>query len=119
MAEKLWLLAPELVLFAGAMLVAVMGLSPDRRRRDLLPLITAVVLGLGALTVVFTHGNEVARGSLESLVLPAGLAPWVKVVVCLVGIVLVMLGAGTVDRKLEADVAAGRVPAASSTRSSC
>ena len=110
MAEKLWLLAPELVLFAGAMIVAVMGLSHDRRLRDLLPLVTAVVLGLGAVTVALTHGNDVARGSLESLVLPAGLAPWVKVVVCLVGIVLVMLGAGTVDRKLEADVAAGRVP---------
>jgi len=109
MAEKLWLLAPELLLFAGAVIVAVMGLSPRRSLRDLLPLATAGFLAAGAVTVLLTHSQEAARDSLASLVLPAGVAPYVKVVICLVGIVLVMLGAGTVDRKLEADVAAGRV----------
>jgi NADH-quinone oxidoreductase subunit N len=109
MADKLLLLAPELLLFAGAMLVAVMGLSRERRIREMLPLITAIILGAGAVTVLLTHSQDLARDSLAAMVLPAGVAPFVKIVVCLIGIVLVMLGAGTVDRKMESDVAAGRI----------
>ena len=109
MADKLWLLAPELLLFAGAMLLAVMGLSRERRIRDLLPLMTIGILVAGAVTVLLTHSQQAARDSLAAMVLPAGVAPYVKILVCLIGIILVMLGAGTVDRKMEADVAAGRV----------
>lgn len=107
MADKLWLLAPELILFAGAVVVAVLGLDRERRVRDMLPVATAGFLALAAISVPFTHTGDAGEGRLAELLMP-GLAPYAKIVICIIGILLVMLGAGTVDRKMEADVAAGR-----------
>ncbi|MFK7958999.1 MAG: NADH-quinone oxidoreductase subunit N [Phycisphaerales bacterium] len=108
MAEKLWLLIPELILFAGAVTAAVMGLSRERRVRDLLSPTVIGFLVVAGISVPIVHGSE--RGvEWSSALISPGLAGYVKLLTCFVGILLVMLGTGSVDRKMEADVAAGRV----------
>ncbi len=41
MGAKIWFIMPEIALFIGACVVVVLGLSPNRRVRDVLPWIPA------------------------------------------------------------------------------
>lgn len=108
MADKLQLLAPEMWLFAGAVVVAVLGLSPTRLVRDAVPLLVCIFLA-GALVLtawVYADPGRVARADL--LMSRLGQAQYVKMVICAMGIMLAMLSVGLVDRPLEAAVKSGR-----------
>ena len=107
MAEKLWFIIPEMMLFVGAVVVAVMGLSPSRRMRDALPLTTVIFLAAACIVTPFLYANE-ARVASADLLMPM-LGQYVKMVVCIIGIVLTMTTVGLIDRRLEADIEAGRV----------
>jgi NADH-quinone oxidoreductase subunit N len=107
MAERLWFLIPELILFAGAVAASILGLSRSKAARDLLPLLVCLVLGVaGVITPALYAEDRVSR---ISLLMPT-LGLYVKVIVCLVGIVLAMLSVGLVDRRMESAIAAGRMP---------
>jgi len=107
-AEKFLLLIPELILFVGAVVVSVFGLSPRRRIRDAMPAITAGFLVVGLISIPLVHTDARLEGLEGGLLMP-GLSAWVKTVMCLVGLLLVMVGAGSIDRRLEREVAAGRL----------
>ena len=109
MAEKFLLLIPELILFAGAVLVSVLGLSPRRAIREALPAITGGFLVACLVSIPLVH-TEARMAGLEGGLLMPGLSSWVKTIMCLVGLMLVMVGAGSIDRRLEREVAAGRLP---------
>jgi len=108
--DKLWLLLPEIVTFAGAMIVAVAGLSRSRAVRDAGPLITIITLAVAAAMVPIVYGGERFEriASEGSLLLPQ-LGMFVKPVVCGIGILLALVNVGLVDRRYEAAVAQGHV----------
>ncbi len=58
MVEKLWFLIPEMCLFAGAVVVSVMGLSRRRALRDSLPLVTCVFLLAAFVITPLLYGAD-------------------------------------------------------------
>jgi len=107
MVEKLWFLIPEMIVFAGAVIVSVLGLSPRKAVRDAVPVIA--IVALAAAFVVTPMLYDEARIAAADLLL-GKLGLYVKMVVCAVGIMLVMMNVGVVDRLLESAVSAGRAP---------
>ena len=106
MVDKLWFLIPEMCLFAGAVVVAMMGLSKRRWMRDALPLVTCLFLAAAMVVtpLLYLDGDRVERAG---LLMPM-LGQYVKIIVCAMGIVLAMMSAGLIDRRLDAAIKAGR-----------
>jgi NADH-quinone oxidoreductase subunit N len=112
MLNKLWFLLPEMAIFLGVIVVFIMGLSRSKKVRDMLPLMTCVFLGLAfALTPFVYEGSQGQRILAENpnvLIMPM-IGKYVKMMVCGIGIVLAMMSVGSIDRRLEHAVAAGRI----------
>ncbi len=101
MMEKVWLLLPEIALFVATCIVMVVGLSPRLTvRRLCAPICGAGLIVAGVLAATTSPPTETSA-------LP-GLVPFAKVTVALVGLLLLLLGAGTVDRAEEQWIASGR-----------
>jgi len=98
------LLIPELILLAGAVLCAIVGISSRRNVRDSLPVIAIGALALAGCWYLFAADDAVLAAGVS---MPF-LGKWIGLVTCALGIVLVLLNAGTADREYEAAVAAGR-----------
>lgn len=98
MSEKLPLLVPEIILFLTTCLVMVIGLSPKLPVRRSCNLVAASGL--------FIAGIFAVNGPASDGLLP-WLTPYVKAAIALVGILLVLLVAGTVDREDDARVMRG------------
>lgn len=99
--EKLQYLYPEMILFAATVVVMIIGLSPNRALRKSCAWISGIALA--ASGVVAWHYTPEMPGS----PLP-GLMPFAKGIIAMVGILLVMLLAGTVDRDFETEIDRGR-----------
>ncbi len=99
MTEKLALVWPEVWLFITTCVVMVVGLSPDMRVRRLCGWISGlgILVAIGAAVPV-----EDAGGLFPSI------TPYAKAMIGVVGLLLLPLLAGTVDRDLDAAIAAGR-----------
>lgn len=106
MVDKLWFLIPEMIVFTGAVLATVVGLSKRKMMRDATGVIAVVAL-LAALVVTPMLYADAGRIEDAGLLL-GNLGKYVKMVVCGIGVMLIMVNAGLVDRKLEREVAAGR-----------
>lgn len=106
MYPRLVLLAPEMVLFVGAVMVAILGLSRNHRIRESLPFVTCAALILSIVVVPLTWTTENAHAA--NLLLPM-LGRFVKPLLAGVGVLLVLVSIGSVDRRLEESVARGRV----------
>lgn len=109
MGERMILLLPELVLFAGAVLAAILGLSASRTWRDRLPAVAALFL-LGSLVATALVHTDARVAAVSSDFLLPGIGRYVKAVVAIVGIALAAAGAGIGDRRLEADLRDGKLP---------
>ncbi|MCA9297021.1 MAG: hypothetical protein KC983_10900, partial [Phycisphaerales bacterium] len=105
MVEKLWFLIPEMTLFVGVVVVAILGLSRSRSLRDILPFVTCLFLGLAFFVSPYLYTPE--RLADANLLMPR-LGQYVKMIVCAIGIVLVMLNVGLIDRGYERAVEEGR-----------
>ncbi len=102
MEAKIHLLLPEIALFAATCVVMVVGLSPSLTIRRL----CAPLCGLGLIVAGFlavTTSPAPVPGVFPYLV------PFAKMTVAVVGLLLLLLGAGTVDRTEEALIRSGRV----------
>ena len=109
MIEKLGFLVPEIILFAATVVVMMLGLSPRSGLRSCVGFVAILAL-LGAM--VASLFSPVA----ESSPLPQ-LIPYAKSLIAAVGVLLIMLLAGTVDRDLEEGVGrTGLFDAIKSTR---
>ena len=97
MAEKLIFLVPEITLFIGAVLVAVLGLSHSRRVRELLPLITCAFLAIAFFATPLTYGDAANRTlHTEQSLLSCRSRKYVKmIVVRWSASLLVMVGVGS------------------------
>lgn len=103
MAEKLAYLWPEVTLFLATCAVMVIGLSPSAAVRRLCPLISGLSLAAAGIFAIGTTPT-LADGA-EGLM--PGMLPYAKAIIAAVGILIVMLLAGTVDRGEEEELAAG------------
>ncbi len=105
LAPKLQLIVPEMLLFLGAVVVAVRGLSRRRMARSSLPAITCIALMASAATTLFAWTPSAA--SQAGLLFPM-LGQFIKPAVAVLAAVLVLLSVGSVDRLVEDAVARGR-----------
>jgi len=106
MSSKLLLITPEILLLIGAVVVAVLGLSSNRRVRNAVPWTTIgfLVAAIIATDVVY-DGSEAVTGA--DLLLP-NLGLYLKVMVGVIAIGLVLVGIGMVDRRYEEAIRNGR-----------
>lgn len=104
MTERLAYLWPEIALFLATCAVMLMGLSPSATARRLCVWVAGAglfVAGVLALVTTPDAGSENAIGLMPNLV------PYVKAVAAGVGLLLLPLLAGTVDRAEERAIARG------------
>ncbi|MEO1008130.1 MAG: NADH-quinone oxidoreductase subunit N [Planctomycetota bacterium] len=105
MADKIALIWPEIVLFATTCIVLVLGLSPNKKSRILCLPASMIGMGVaGALALALGGGPDAAQAT--DSVLPM-LPSFAKVAIAAVGLLLLLLQAGLIDRREEALVAAG------------
>ncbi|MDG2020573.1 MAG: NADH-quinone oxidoreductase subunit N [Phycisphaerales bacterium] len=106
MSSKLILITPEILLFIGAVVVAVLGLSSHRRVRHAVPWTTVgfLVAAIVATNVVYDGSETVTQADL----LFPNLGLYLKMMVGVIAIGLVLLGIGMVDRRYEEAVRDGR-----------
>jgi NADH-quinone oxidoreductase subunit N len=98
--EKLRFLGPEIVLFAATVIVMVVGLSPAREVRRM-------CAGVSVLALVIAGALAAALPVPPHSLLP-NIMPFAKMLIAAVGVLLVLLLTGTVDREYEASLARGR-----------
>lgn len=99
MVEKLRYLKPEIVLFVATVLTMVVGLSPSRSVRRACAGVAVVGLGIAGVLAAFTPVMDASP--------VPGLMAYAKVLVAAVGILLVLLLTGTVDRAYERAIERG------------
>ncbi len=104
MIAKLWFLLPEIILFVAAVTVSVMGLSPNRRLRDAVPVVVCLALGVAMVATPVIYGGERVD---ETLLMP-WLGLYVKMLVCGVGIFLTLLSIKLIDRRMEEAITMGQ-----------
>jgi len=100
------LLIPELIILAGAVVCAIVGVARRRVVRDSLPAIvvgTLVIAGLWIWLFAGAEGMHAAGATLPDL------GVWVGLIGCALGVLLVLLNAGTADREYEAAVGSGKL----------
>ena len=103
--ERLWFVIPELVLFAGVVVVAILGLVRSHRLRGCVPWVTGLfIIAAGvAIPLIFTS-SALDR---VDFILP-GLGGPIGIVACIVALALLVMTVGRVDRSYEQSIAEGR-----------
>lgn len=99
MTEKLAILWPEIFLFIGTCLVMLTGQWPSRSIRQMTPWICATSLVLAFFAAMT---SPTTQGMFPEIV------PYAKMIIAAVGVMILMLLSGTVDRQLETDVDNGK-----------
>jgi len=100
--ERLSALAPEIIVFGGAVAVSVTGLSRSRAIRSATPLLAGLALVLALVALARQWGGQV----LEGVLLPQ-MGDYVRGLILLMGVGFVALATGLVDRRFEEAVARG------------
>ncbi len=101
MISKLSVIVPEIVMFVGTCLVLMLGLSKTASIRR-------SCVGVAELTLIIAGIAAATGPSLVAESLLPNLMPFAKVLIAVVGLVLLLLLSGTVDRDIEAAAAVGR-----------
>ncbi|MEX0876470.1 MAG: NADH-quinone oxidoreductase subunit N [Phycisphaerales bacterium] len=99
MTEKLAILWPEILLFIGTCLVMITGQWPNRAIRQFTPWICFIALTLAFFAAMTSPSTS---GMFPELI------PYAKMMIAAVGLMILLLLSGTVDRRLEAEVDKGR-----------
>lgn len=92
---------PEIALFAATCVVMVVGLSPQYATRRLAAPIAGIGLAVAGFLAAFMTPE--GRGVMPNLL------PFAKTMVAAIGLLLLLLAAGTVDRAEERAIASGRL----------
>lgn len=99
MTEKLAILWPEIFLFIATCLVMITGQWPSRAIRQFTPWICATALVLAFFAAMTSPATQ---GMFPAIV------PYAKMIIAAVGLLVLLLLSGTVDRQLELDVDNGK-----------
>ena len=106
MTNHLWFLIPEMILLVGVVCVAIAGLMQSASIRRMVPGIAGVfVAGAGVASAIVFQPQYLE----SSDYLMPELGRWVGVIAAAVGVMLILTSAGSVDRRLEREVASGRM----------
>jgi len=109
MIERLWLLLPELIMLAGAVSCAIIGISRSVAVRRSLPAAAFVTLLAALVATYVVYSGDVVSMATGDWAVPM---PWLGRsligVSVVVGLVLVLVQAGFVDHSYETAVAEGR-----------
>ena len=105
MTAKLTIIAPEILLFIGAVVVAVLGLSRAPAVRRSVPLVTSLFLALSIAVTAYVYRLDAVYAA--NVPMPE-LGSYAKIVIAVIGILLVMVGSSSVDRRLEEAFDSGR-----------
>ena len=110
MTERLWFLIPEFVVLVGAVSCAILGVSRSVTVRRSLPIVAFITLIIAFLASSYVY----SPASMEIAIGPGAVPlPWlgrvVIPVVVIVGVLLVMVQAGFIDRSYEGEIAAGKL----------
>lgn len=100
MVEKLGFLGPEMVMFCATVVVMALGLSSRLAWRKACAPVSVAALAVAGILAMWTPAP--AHSLLPHLI------PFAKGLIAAVGVLLVMLLTGTVDRDYEREVRAGR-----------
>jgi NADH-quinone oxidoreductase subunit N len=104
MGPKIAVLTPEIIVFGGSVLCSILGLGGSRSVRRSVPLVAAIAL-LAALTALAAgYSNEAAE---QAGVLMPQFSKVVKGIILVVGLGLVAIAVGHIDRRMEDAVARG------------
>ncbi len=108
MIQRLAFLWPEIAMFATTCIVMVLGLSPRREVRKACAWICGLgLIAAGVLAAATTPAAETITAKDGQLLLP-GMVSFIKTLTSAVGLMLLMLLAGSVDREEEASIALGQ-----------
>ncbi len=103
--ERLWFVIPELILFAGVVAVAILGLVRSSRLRAWVPWVTAIfIIAAGVATPLIFTSSALEK---VDFILP-GLGGPMGLVACIVALALLVMTVGRVDRRYEQGVVEGR-----------
>ncbi|MCC6427845.1 MAG: NADH-quinone oxidoreductase subunit N [Phycisphaerales bacterium] len=109
LADRITFLWPEIILFAFTCWVMMLGLSRHRATRKLCAPVSGVALIIAALVAwKTTPGAGQVTANTGQLLLP-GIVMFAKVTIAAVGLLMLLLLAGTVDRADEERIAARRL----------
>ncbi|MGA0872657.1 MAG: proton-conducting transporter membrane subunit, partial [Phycisphaerales bacterium] len=97
-AERLMLVVPEILMLSGAVLVSVMGLSRAAALRAAVPFVSIATLVAAIVAVAIVHTPE--RAEAAGLPIPM-LGLYGRSLIAAIGIGLVAVSIGSVDRRLE------------------
>lgn len=106
MIDKLALLHPEIALFITTCVVMILGLSKGAYFRKSAALVTALGLGVAAVLGAMSPTGRESGGGLADAILPNWL-PYTKTLIAVVGLLLLPLLTGVVDRLYERDIEKG------------
>lgn len=106
-AERLMLVVPEILMLAGAVIVSVLGLSRAAALRAAVPFVSIATLAAAIVAVAIVHTPE--RAAAAGLPLPM-LGLYGRSLVAAIGIGLIAVSIGSVDRRLEQAFARGLAP---------
>ncbi|HZW08846.1 MAG TPA: NADH-quinone oxidoreductase subunit N [Phycisphaerales bacterium] len=101
MIERISYLWPEIVLFIGACFTMVIGLSPSAPVRKQ----TGVVAGI---FLVIAMAMAIATPRAPAWAILPGMMPFAKTLIAAIGLVLLLVITGTVDREEEAAIEGGK-----------
>ncbi|HRJ50368.1 MAG TPA: NADH-quinone oxidoreductase subunit N, partial [Phycisphaerales bacterium] len=107
-ADRLSFLWPEIILFGATCGVMMLGLSKHRSTRKLCAPVSGIALiAAGVAAWLTTPGPDTVTAQTGQLLFP-GLALYGKGMIAVVGVLMLLLVAGTVDRADEEHIAARR-----------
>lgn len=108
MMERLAYLWPEIALFTGTCIVMVMGLSHNPAVRRLCSPICGIFIAAAGLLAAYTTPWGEGAVSIAGQTLLPNMPIFAKVLISVVGLILLLLLAGTVDRQEEGMIARGK-----------
>lgn len=106
MSNHLWFLIPVAILLVGVVFTAITGLLRTATLRALTPAVAAIFVAASGVASVFVFRSEYLE---STIFLMPGLGRWIGVVTASVGILLIMVSVGSVDRKLEKAISDGKL----------
>ncbi|MCH2133414.1 MAG: NADH-quinone oxidoreductase subunit N [Phycisphaerales bacterium] len=106
MTNHLWYLIPEAILLVGVVFVAIFGLVHNASLRRLTPAIAGCFVIASGVASVFVFAPD--RMESAQFLFP-GMGRWIGVITAAIGFMIIPMSVGHVDRRLEREVAAGRL----------
>ncbi len=104
MGPKVAVLLPEIIVFGGSVLVSIVGLNRSKTLRKSVPLLAVCTLLAALVAIALGYSNEAAE---QAGVLMPHFNKIIKTIILVVGIGLVAISVGHIDRRMEDAVARG------------